>query len=190
MQRLEANGSRSRELSRAARDPLLSPRGPPSDTRQVLRMLRNARCCCRERKTVASANYAQSEHNTGKLLQAAEVTVLRQSGTTHAIPHMHHGAPRRRPPSTRGRKERHAYRSRHSSPEAAHVLSREAAISHSLVVYRLMHTGTDTARTACLIALSGRARRLAVTRCCRHGAGPTRELLLKRAPHSSSPHDA
>ena len=86
MQRLEANGSRSRELSRAARDPLLSPHGPPADTRQVLRMLRNARCCCRERKTVASASYTQSEHSTGKLPQAAEVTVLRQSGTTHTIP--------------------------------------------------------------------------------------------------------
>ena len=98
-------------------------------------MLQNARCCCRERQTVASASYTQLKRLTGKLPQAAEVTVRRQSATTRAMPHLDHGAPRRRPPSTRGRKERHAYRSRHCSPEAAHMLSREADISCSLVVY-------------------------------------------------------
>ena len=52
------------------------------------------------------------------------------------MPHLDHGAPRRATAEhTRGRKERHAYRSRHRSPEAAHMLSREADISCSLVVY-------------------------------------------------------
>ena len=51
-------------------------------------MLRNAHRCCRERQTVASASYTQSEHITGKLPQAAEVTVRRQSVTTHAMPQL------------------------------------------------------------------------------------------------------
>ena len=39
-------------------------------------------------QTVASASYTQSEHITGKLPQAAEVTVRRQSVTTHAMPQL------------------------------------------------------------------------------------------------------
>ena len=51
-------------------------------------MLRNARCCCRQRQSEASASYTQSENITGKLSQAAEATVRRQSGTTHAMPQL------------------------------------------------------------------------------------------------------
>ena len=157
-------------------------------------MLRNARRCCRERQTVASASCTQSEHITGKLPQAAEVTVRRQSVTMHAIPHLDHGAPRRRPPSTRGRKERHAYRSRHCSPEGALVLSCEAAISHSLAVYRPdAHShghGTDS-MSHCTHRKSLPSRCDAVLQAwCRLGAGPATELQLKRPPCSSPPHDA
>ena len=62
-------------------------------------MLRNARCCCRQRQSEASASYTQSEHITGKLSQAAEATVRRQSGTTYAMPQLTmwctHGGDRR-----------------------------------------------------------------------------------------------
>ena len=68
--RAVARGPRaSVELSRAAR----------ADTRQLTQDAERALLNCCERQTVASASYTQSEHITGKLPQAAEVTVRRQS---------------------------------------------------------------------------------------------------------------
>ena len=177
MQRL---GSQWQPLTRAVAP---GPRPSVEPSRAVRRHATGDSGCCGTRVAAAvsgslrhqPATHSRSTPRASCPRQMKSQSAVSQSQRTrcHTWTMAHHGGDRQAHEEGR--------RDTRTVPDTA--LQKPLTCCHVKLIYRAhssctvrMHTHTDTARKACLITLIGRARRLAVTRCCRHGAGPAREL--------------